>query len=71
MKKKKTAALGQTYAVLDRTSEAADLEKRRLAITREMEKLMKEYARITGDKQYSERKRKVGSAPNDWKPIRK
>ena len=69
--KKKTAALGQTYAILDRTSEAAELEKRRLDITREMEKLMKEYSKITGDKQYSERKRKVGSAPNDWKPIRK
>ncbi len=66
-KNKNTAQLENTSAIKGRSSEAADLERQRLEITKELEKLMKKYARATGDKSFTARKHKVGKAPNDFK----
>lgn len=65
-KNKNTAQLENTSAIKGRSSEAADLERQRLEITKELEKLMKKYARATGDKSFSARKYNVGKAPNDF-----
>lgn len=64
--KKKNAKLAETESVRARSSEAEELELRRLDITREIEKLMTQYANESGETQLKQRKAKVGSAPNDW-----
>lgn len=67
MAKKKSTALAQTEAVQTRADMAAKLEKERLALKKEMEKLMKKYAKATGLRKLGKRKAKVGKAPNDFK----
>jgi hypothetical protein len=46
---------------------AAKLEKERLELKKEMEKLMKKYAKATGLRKLGRRKYKLGKAPNDFK----
>lgn len=63
---KRSAKLSDT-AILRREQKAAvQLEEQRLEITRELEKLMVKYSKLTGIKELRERKYKVGVAPNDW-----
>ena len=65
-KDKNTAQLANTSAVKGRSSEACDLERRRFAIVKELEKLMSQYAKATGDDKYTKRKFSLGKAPNDF-----
>ncbi len=51
-----------------RREEAEKLERQRLEVNRKLERLMKKYARVTGDKRVTKRIRPVGYAPNDWTP---
>ena len=67
MAKKKSADLANTEAIKTRAGMAEKLEKERLELTKEMEKLMKKYARATGARKLGKRQHKVGKAPNDYK----
>ncbi len=67
MAKKKSANLAQTEAIKTRAGMAEKLEKERLVLKKEMEKLMKKYARATGNRKLGKRQHKVGKAPNDFK----
>ena len=67
MAKKKSTNLAQTEAVQTRADMAAKLEKERLELTKEIEKLMKKYAKATGLRKLGKRKQKVGKAANDFK----
>jgi hypothetical protein len=64
---RKSAKLSKTSSMQNRASEAEELEKKKLGIKREMEKIMAEYAKITGFSKLRARKYRVGEAPNDWK----
>ena len=64
---KKSAKLSKTTPIQDRAKEAEDYEKKKLALKKEMEKIMAEYARITGFPKLRARKYRVGAAPNDWR----
>jgi hypothetical protein len=50
-----------------RCEDARELELKKLAVKREMEAVMAEYAKATGMFELKRRKKKVGKAPNDWK----
>ena len=67
MAKKKSAALANTEAIKTRAGMAEKLEKERLEVVQEMEKLMKKYAKATGNGKIGKRANKVGKAPNDFK----
>jgi chemotaxis regulatin CheY-phosphate phosphatase CheZ len=67
MAKKKSTNVAQLEAVKTRAGLAEQLEKERLELKNEMEKLMKEYAKATGLKKLGKRQHKVGKAPNDFK----
>lgn len=67
MAKKKSAKLAETDANQSRMSQAQKLEMERLEVKRDMEKLMVQYAKLTGLKKLAKRKDKVGKAPNDYK----
>lgn len=64
---KKSAKLSQTTAIQARAKEAQKLELKKLALKREMEKVVAEYAKLTGFTELKYRKYKVGKAPNDWR----
>ena len=66
MAKRKSAALENTEAAKTRAEMAAKLEKERLQLKKEMEKLMKKYAKATGLRKLGKRAKKVGKAPNDY-----
>ena len=66
-KKNKSAKLAETEVIKGRAGAAKQLEKERFEVIREMEKVMAEYAKLTGDKAYAKRKYKLGKAPNDFK----
>jgi chemotaxis regulatin CheY-phosphate phosphatase CheZ len=67
MAKKQSTNVAQLEAVKTRAGMAEQLEKERLELKNEMEKLMKEYAKATGLKKLGKRQHKVGKAPNDFK----
>lgn len=67
MAKKKSTDLAQTEAIKTRAGMAEKLEKERLELKKEMEKLMKKYAKATGLRKLGKRQHKVGKAPNDFK----
>ena len=67
MAKKKSTDVAQTEAVKTRAGMAEKLENERLELKKEMEKLMKKYAKATGDSKLGKRQHKVGKAPNDFK----
>jgi ATP-dependent Lon protease len=67
MAKKKSTNLAQTEAIKTRAGMAAELEKERLELTKEIEKLMKQYAKATGLRKLGKRQKKVGKAANDFK----
>lgn len=64
---KDAAKLSKTAPMRDRAKEAEDCEQRKLQIKKEMEKIMVEYAAITGITSLAMRKHPVGMAPNDWR----
>ena len=66
-KKVKSVELEKTEAIQTRKAMAEKLEKERLELKKEMEKLMKKYAKATGLRKLGRRKYKVGKAPNDFK----
>ena len=66
MAKKKSTDVAQTEAIKTRAGMAEKLEKERLELKVEMEKLMKKYAKATGIKKLGKRQHKVGKAPNDF-----
>ena len=66
MAKRKSASLEQTESVKTRAEMAAKLEKERLELKKEIEKLMKKYATATGIRKFGKRAKKVGKAPNDY-----
>ena len=67
MAKKNAATLAQTEAIKTRAGMAESLELERLELTKEMEKLMKKYAKATGNGKLAKRSNKVGKAANDYK----
>lgn len=67
MAKKNAANLANTEAIKTRAGMAESLEMERLELTKEMEKLMKKYAKATGNRKLGKRQHKVGKAPNDFK----
>ena len=66
-KKNKSAGLAETEAIQGRVGMANQIEKERFAVITDMEKVMAEYAKLTGDKSYAKRKYKLCKAPNDYK----
>lgn len=64
--KKRSAKLSDTAIARREGIAAAALESQRLELTRELEKLMVKYSKLTGYKELRQRKYKVGAAPNDW-----
>ena len=66
-KKNKSAGLAETEAIQGRVGMANQIEKERFAVITDMEKVMAEYAKLTGEKSYAKRKYKLGKAPNDFK----
>ena len=66
-KKVKSVELEKTEAIQTRKAMAEKLEKERLELKKEMEKLMKQYAKATGLRKLGKRQKKVGKAPNDFK----
>ena len=67
MAKKNSAKLAETEVMQGRVGMAKQLEKERFEVIRDMEKVMAEYAKLTGDSSYAKRKYKLGKAPNDFK----
>lgn len=65
-KDKNASTLASSTAVSSRASEAKSLEEKKLSLKAEIEKLMTDFAKETGDKSYKARKQPVGKAPNDW-----
>lgn len=68
LKKYNNSNLASSNMVNARREEVARLEKQRLEVIRKMEVLSKRYSKLTGDRKPGSRKRRVGLAPNDWKP---
>ena len=66
MAKKKSTNVAQLEAVKTRAGMAEKLENERLELKKEMEKLMKQYAKLTGNSKLGKRQHKVGKAPNDF-----
>ena len=66
-KNKEVGKLAETAIVSSRADDARSLEQKKLAKKREIEKLMADFAKESGEKSYKARKYKVGEAPNDWK----
>ena len=63
-------SLMDTETSRDRASVANELELEKLQIKKEIEALMREYVKASGNRELSRRAHKVGKAPNDWKDIR-
>ena len=66
-KNRNSASLAQTESIKTRAGMAEKLEKERLELKKEMEDLMKKYAKATGLKKLAKRQYKVGKAHNDYK----
>lgn len=56
----------ESMTVQDAAAEIAELEEERSSINRELEELVREYARLTGDKTLLKKARRVGTSVNDW-----
>jgi hypothetical protein len=68
LKKYNNSTLASSNMINARREEVARLERQRLEVVRKMEALSKRYSKLTGDRKPGSRKRRVGLAPNDWKP---
>lgn len=67
MAKKKNTSLADTGVIQSRQAKAEALEREKLDVKAELEKYMREYAKISGIKELGNRQYKVGKAPNDYK----
>lgn len=65
-KKKKKGGLAASTTVSSRSAEAKALEEKKLELKRQIEKLLSDFSKETGEKSYKARKYPVGKAPNDW-----
>ena len=70
MSKKKSPRLADTQVTKTRHSRAHQLEMERLEVKAEIEAIMKEYARQTGNPDFASRHYAVGKAPNDFRPAK-
>ena len=61
--------LASSNMVSMRREEIARLERKRLEINRKLERMMKRYAKLTGERKIGYRRYQVGYAPNDWRPF--
>lgn len=61
--------LASSNMVSMRRDEIARLERKRLEINRKLERMMKRYAKLTGERKIGRRRYQVGYAPNDWRPF--
>ena len=61
--------LASSNMVSMRRDEIARLERKRLEINRKLERMMKRYAKLTGERKIGHRRYQVGYAPNDWRPF--
>lgn len=52
----------------EREAAIRSLEKQRADVNREIEELLRSYAKLSGRAALARRKYRVGEAPNDWKP---
>lgn len=68
LKKYRNSTLASSNMVSARREELERLEKERLEVNRKLERLMKKYSNLTGDRKPSVRKARIGLLPNDWKP---
>ena len=75
-KRKKGDSITKTLSIQGRSEDAREIELERLEITRELEQLMKKYAKITGQKDLAKRKHKgvrgsvkVGEGANDFDDV--
>lgn len=71
LKKYRNSSLASSNMVSARRDELEKLEKQRLEVNRKLERLMKRYSKLTGDRKPAIRKARIGYAPNDWKPSMK
>ena len=67
MARKNASVLSNTNTMASRYEDARELELKKLAVKREMEAVMADYAKATGMFELKKRKKRVGKAPNDWK----
>ena len=67
MSRRNGSILSDTNTMSARYEDSRELELKKLGVKREMEQVMKEYAKATGMFELANRKKKVGNAPNDWK----
>lgn len=66
MRKIKSIPMMEMKYTKDASSVAYELESEKMQVKREIEKIMKEYAKVSGIKSLKKRPYKVGKAPNDW-----
>ena len=67
MAKNRSGRLADTGVIMSRKSRAEALEREKQEIKIQLEKCMRQYARISGMDGVAERAHKVGYAPNDHK----
>ena len=65
--RKKSTRLEDTKAVYERTTRAEELEWERENIKIELEKLMSQYAKVSGKPELGARRYKVGKSANDYR----
>ena len=65
--RKKSTRLEDTKAVYERTTRAEELEWERENIKIELEKLMSQYAKLSGKPELGARRYKVGKSANDYR----
>lgn len=63
-------SLMDTETSRDRAAVANELELEKLELKKEIEALMREYAKASGNRELSRRAHRVGRAPNDWKNLK-
>lgn len=68
LKKYNNSNLASSNMVNARRDEVERLERQRLEVNRKLEHLMRKYSMLTGDRKNMIRKKRIGNAPNDWKP---
>ena len=66
MRRREKLPMTEMRYTQDASSVAYELEQEKMKIKREMEKIMKQYAKLSGLKSLGKRAYKVGKSPNDW-----
>ncbi len=68
LRKYNNSSLASSNMVNARREEVERLERQRLEVNRKLERLMKRYSRLTGDRKPAALRAPIGLAPNDWNP---